>query len=158
MASCCCTSKENSAQWFSTVARDVLRACSDNSKTCSAKIGVTSHAPRLLMDSLIDGTLPSACASKLEWLTQHTAADYNSFMAASQFAHVLMGPFWHRVGRCSPSDVKELNFFHAKRRAASAATAALMVPPKYNLGLATLIGVNEVRADTRGRACSIVCV
>lgn len=39
---------------------------------------MTAHAPRLLMDALVDGTLP--CATHLEWLSQHTAADYNSFM------------------------------------------------------------------------------
>lgn len=65
---------------------------------------------------------------------------HNYYKAASQFAHVLMGPFWDRVGRCSASDVQQLTFFHDKRVAALDAFAKLMTPPKYNLGLATIIG------------------
>jgi hypothetical protein len=58
------------------------------------------------------------------------------------------GPFWARINRCTEADVTQLNFFHAKRVAALDSFAKSMVPPKYNLGLATIIGTNEVYVDS----------
>ena len=130
---------ENNAAWTSRVAEDVLDACAAASPTCRRRLGEPAHTPRLVMDAIVDGTLP--CLAKLPWLTQQRAAAYTAFMAASQFAHVLMGPFWDRLSRCSASDVDQLNFFDAYRQALEPSGP---IPPAYNYGLSLLIGTSEL--------------
>jgi len=131
---------EDNAAWASTVAQDVLRVCAGHSATCERRLGAVAHTPRFLMDAIIDGTLP--CLAELPWLTQHRAALYTNFMTASQYAHILMGPFWARVERCSASDVEQLNFFNTQRQALEPSAPK---PPFYSYGLSIIIGASEVR-------------
>jgi len=133
---------EDNAAWVSTVAQDVLRVCADHSATCERRLGTAAHMPLYLMDAIIDGTLP--CLAELPWLTQHRAALYTNFMTASQYAHILMGPFWARVERCSTSDVEQLNFFNTQRQALEPSAPK---PPFYSYGLSIIIGASEVRTD-----------
>jgi hypothetical protein len=75
------------------------------------------HIPKLVMDSIIDGTLP--CLANLSWLSardgQFWAASYNNYCtggATLSTAHLCLAPFWYRLHRCSSTDITQLNFFH----------------------------------------------
>jgi pimeloyl-ACP methyl ester carboxylesterase len=129
---------ENNAPWVSVVGRDILKECATYSAACSAHLGSIGHLPRFIMDSIIDGTLP--CLAKLPWLNQHMAAYYNSFLTLNGPAHVLHGPFWWRLYRCSASDVDQLNVFHAYKTAHDVLPSA----PDYSYGVAAVIGSSEV--------------
>jgi hypothetical protein len=122
---------EDNGAWAERVSHDVLAACVAGSSVCAAALGPEAHAPRLAMDAIIDGTLP--CATKLPWLSQWTAAAYTLHLTAFEPAHILLAPFWASVIRCSPDDIKQLNFFNEARRAAEPTGAA---PPFYMCVLA----------------------
>lgn len=143
---------ENNAQWVSRVAMSNLRFCGQFSSFCANKTGLMGQVPRLVMDSVVDGTLP--CLKKLPWLNQRVAAAYSSFMTLNQTAHVLMAPFWFRLYRCSDSDVTQLNVFHARmadqqslaigRRNSKSISSNGTLFYEYALGLAVNIGASEV--------------
>merc|ERR1712185_434472 len=99
----------------------------------------TAHAAAFLMDAVVDGSLP--CLSELPWLTPYRAAAYNLAMIQGP-QHVVLAPFWARVGRCGASDVEQLNFFHAAQEAAAAQGGP--APPLYTYGAAVAIGASEV--------------
>ena len=130
---------ERDPEWKSRVAQDVLRACAALSATCSASVdGPTAQAAGFLMDAVVDGSLP--CLAELPWLTPYRAAAYNLAMIQGP-QHVVLAPFWARVGRCSASDVEQLNFFHATQEAQSGSGPAA---PLYTYGAAVAIGASEV--------------
>lgn len=72
-------------------------------------------------------------------------------MTAYQPAHVLLGPFWARVARCSDSDVEQLNYFDAAQKHG---LQPGQVPPVYNYGLAIIIGTSELYSFAGDRALS----
>lgn len=144
---------ENNAEWVSRVSMDILRFCGQLSPLCANKTGLMGQIPRLVMDSVVDRTLP--CLERLPWLSQRVAATYSSFMTLNQTAHVLMAPFWFRLYRCTDSDVSQLNTFHVRmtgrrrgRREVSVANDAndTSATPfvEYAIGLAVNIGASEV--------------
>jgi pimeloyl-ACP methyl ester carboxylesterase len=134
---------ENNAQWVSRVSMDILRLCGQISSTCAAKTGVMGQIPRLVMDSIVDGTLP--CLAKLPWLNQRVAASYSSFMTLNQTAHVLLGPFWYRLYRCSESDIAQLTTFHSgMQQRHRRDTGAVPEFREYANGLAINIAASEV--------------
>lgn len=135
---------ENNAAWVSIVARDVLHECARLSAACSTHLGDLGQLPFLVMDSIIDGTLP--CLAKLPWLTQHVASIYAAFMTLNGPGHVLQGPFWWRLYRCSASDVAQLNTFHAYKTATDAAPS----PELYSYALSIIIGSSEVYSFAGG--------
>lgn len=104
---------ENNAVWNTHVTQNVIDLCVSNSSVCANYLGVVGHIPRLVMDQIVDGTLP--CLSKVPWLNtksgQHWVAIYTNFMTASRYAQVLLGPFYYRLYRCSDSDVQQLIYF-----------------------------------------------
>jgi hypothetical protein len=108
------------------------------SPTCASVIDERGHGPMLLFEAVVDGTLP--CLAQLPWLTPYTAAFYNMGLLQGD-SHVALGPFWARAGRCSASDVEQLNFFRAAKEAAQPSGQA---PPFYTYGLAVTIGASEV--------------
>ena len=83
------------------MAQDVLRDCVELSPTCAARMDRAGHAAAFLMDAVTDGSLP--CLAQLPWMTPYRAALCNLAMLQGP-QHVVLGPFWARVGRCSPSD------------------------------------------------------
>jgi hypothetical protein len=118
--------------------KDVLRDCVTLSPTCAAVLDERGHGPKLLMEAVVDGTLP--CLEQLPWLTPYQAAFYNMQLLQGD-SHVALGPFWARAGRCSASDVEQLNFFNAAKEAAQPSGQA---PPFYTYGLSVTIGASEV--------------
>ena len=137
---------ENNAPWVSQVAMDVAAVCAQHSPTCAAALGANGHLPRLVMDAIIDGTLP--CLQQLPWLSQESVSHLANFLTGNQSAHVLAGPFWARLKRCSASDVAQLNVFYARRQQMNAPPPP---PPPgapratdYAFGMAINIGASEV--------------
>ena len=57
---------EHNGEWTSQVAQDVAHECAANSTVCSDRISDMGHIPMLVMDAVIDGTLP--CLRNLSWL------------------------------------------------------------------------------------------
>jgi pimeloyl-ACP methyl ester carboxylesterase len=105
-----------------------------------------AHIPKLVMDAIIDGTLP--CLRNISWLNdtsgQFWASQYaNSCTGGSDRAtsHITEGPFWFRLHRCSASDIEQLNFFNNYEQA-----ILYYSPPAedYSLGAAVNIAVSEV--------------
>eukprot|EP00762_Andalucia_godoyi_P006031 ANDGO_00105.mRNA.1 hypothetical protein PPTG_15474 len=135
---------ENNAEWVSRVSRDVLSDCATHSAACAAHLGTLGLIPRFVMDSIIDGTLP--CLAKLPWLTQHIAATDAAFMTLNGAAHVLQGPFWWRLYRCSDLDVQQLNTFRTYR----SQSASVPVSQEYSYALGTIIGASEVYSFASG--------
>ena len=81
---------------------------------------------------------------QLPWLTPYTAAFYNMGLLQGD-SHVALGPFWARAGRCSASDVEQLNFFRAAKEAAQPSGQAL------GDGGCPAIGIRRVeRPSSRG--------
>lgn len=137
---------ENNAEWTSQVAQDVAYGCVSNSSVCSDRMSVMAHIPKLVMDSIIDGTLP--CLKKLAWLNatdgQFWTSVYNNYCtggASLATAHICLAPFWFRLHRCSASDVTQLNFFHNYQQ-------GVQFNPQnwldYAFGLALNIGSSEL--------------
>ncbi len=58
--------------------------------------------------------------------------------------HVLLGPFWARVARCSDSDVEQLNFFDDFLGHGLVPSGSNQKPPEYNYGMAIILGVSEL--------------
>jgi len=106
------------SEWASQVAQDVAFGCVSNSSVCSSRLSVMGHIPKLVMDSIIDGTLP--CLRNLTWLSakdgQFWTSIYNNYCtggATRATAHLCLAPFWYRLHRCSSTDITQLNFFQA---------------------------------------------
>ena len=104
------------------------------------------HIPKLVMDSIIDGTLP--CLRNLTWLSatdgQFWTAVYNNYCtggATRATAHLCLAPFWYRLHRCSASDVVQLNFFRAYQQTVQFAPVNWLF---YSLGVAVTIGSSEL--------------
>lgn len=131
---------ENSAVWCSQVSQDLLNLCATESSVCEGYIGSPAHLPRLVMDAIIDGTLP--CIQKVPWLSASTgqirAATYTNHLTSIE---ALLAPFWLRLYRCSDSDVTELIQFDSVRQAEIGATSD---PIDFSFGLGTNIMVNEL--------------
>jgi pimeloyl-ACP methyl ester carboxylesterase len=109
---------ENNAVWNTHVTQDLLSLCVSNSSLCANYLGIVGHIPRLVLDQIVDQTLP--CLSKIPWLNtpsgQHWIAIYSNSMTASRTAQSLLGPFYYRLYRCSDSDVAQLiNFDQVKQ-------------------------------------------
>lgn len=138
---------EDSTHWNSLVADNNLIACSKFSATCRAHLGEWGQIPRIVMDSIIDGTLP--CLRKLPWLTQQRAANLNADfqLGGVNNNYILNGPFWWRLYRCSDSDVAQVTFYNAYKEA----TQPDMFPPPsaYSYGVAIIVGANEVYSNSR---------
>ena len=70
------------------------------------------------MITISDGTLP--CLQKIPWLAEeggiHFLSEYGFFMTATKDAHILLGPFYFRLYRCSASDVEQINYFYKKKQ------------------------------------------
>lgn len=130
---------ENNGEWVSHVHQDLLSTCSRTSQFCAQRIGRMAHEPRLVMDSIVDGTLP--CLSELSWLNQSAASRHAGHLIASLDAHVLAAPYWHRLARCSPSDVQQLDVFAASRREADSAQEPVDV---WAWGLGSIIVMSEL--------------
>eukprot|EP00048_Salpingoeca_helianthica_P020113 m.4878 g.4878 ORF g.4878 m.4878 type:complete len:578 (-) comp4409_c1_seq1:33-1766(-) len=145
---------ENNAPWVERVSQDILNLCAQHSAACAEHLGVMGHIPRLVMDAIIDGSLP--CLRRLPWLSQHIAAIHSSYMTLDGAAHVLLGPYWWRLYRCSASDVDQLNAFYAYRAVHNVA------PPTsdYSYSLASIIGSSELYTinpnDTQTYAAQVV--
>ena len=111
---------EFNAIWNSHVSQDLISLCVRESSVCSEAFDSMGHYPRLIMDQLIDGSLK--CLDKLPWLREengvHLVRTYNNYLTASKDAQVLMGPFWHRMLRCTDEDATQLTTFHNQRVAA----------------------------------------
>lgn len=111
---------EFNALWNSQVSQDLIGLCVRESSVCQEAFDSMGHYPRLIMDQLIDGSL--ACLDKLPWLREedgvHLVRTYNNYLTASKDAQVLMGPFWHRMLRCTDADAAQLTTFHNQRVAA----------------------------------------
>lgn len=142
---------ENNAEWASQTAQDVAFGCVSNSSVCSDRLAVMGHIPKLVMDSIIDGTLP--CLSKIGWLNatdgQFWASVYNNYCTGGptrDTAHLCLAPFWFRLHRCLDSDVEQLNFFHAYQQGIQFAP---IDPLSYSLGLAINIGASELYSFAR---------
>lgn len=135
---------ENNAEWVSRVSMSILRLCGQISPLCANRTGLMGQIPRLVMDAVLDGTLP--CLKKLPWLNQRVAATYSSFMTLNQTAHALIAPFWYRLYRCSDSDAAQLNVFHGQMRAQRTRRqdANSTVFSEYSVGLAVNIGASEL--------------
>lgn len=129
--------------WWSEVAQDLITLCTELSSTCNEKLAENGHLPRLVMDAILDGTLP--CLQQLPWLNSDEghflARSYSSYMVGYQDAHPLMAPFWYRMYRCSPSDVQQLNHFHKYRAPSFWSSPSNSV---FSFGLAHNIGCSEV--------------
>jgi pimeloyl-ACP methyl ester carboxylesterase len=129
---------ENNAVWLSEVAMDLFSLCARTSSYCASRIGVAEgHLPRLVMDAIVDGTLP--CLKQLPWLNQHRASVLAAGLTLSSATHSLAAPFWYRLYRCSPSDVVQLNYFNAFKESTDQAPQ----PPQYSYGLSVIISSNE---------------
>ena len=130
---------ENNAEWVSHVAQDVIEVCKDSSVSCLKHMGIVPHSPRLLMDDIIDGTLP--CMAKLKWVSQLVVSSIMQQMLTSPNGRVAMGPFWWRLHRCSASDVEQLDFYYRTHW-------RWEVPPPnpadYSLGLAMAVATSEL--------------
>ena len=103
------------------------------------------HIPKLVMDSIVDGTLP--CLRNLTWLRasdgQFWASIYCNWCTSQGegsrvLSHVCLSPFWYRL---YASDVTQLNFFNAYQQVALFQPVS---PLDYSLGVATTIGVSEL--------------
>lgn len=137
---------ENNAEWASQVAQDVAYGCAVNSSVCSDRISVMAHIPKLVMDSIIDGTLP--CLKNLIWLSapdgQFWVSIYNNYCtggATRDTAHLCLAPFWYRLHRCSASDITQLNFFHEYQQGVQFTPFDWL---DYSVGVATSIGASEL--------------
>ncbi len=108
---------ENNARMQSMVSFDSLRMCAKESSVCAAHLGEMAHIPQMTKDAIVDGTLP--CLEQLPWLAakngNYLSSLYNNFLNPTR-TKALLGPFWHRLYRCSESDVTQLNFFHKARQ------------------------------------------
>ena len=142
---------ENTGFWASQVAEDILSSCTHQSQLCSQYLGAMGHLPKLVLDSIVDGTLP--CLSQIAWLNsssgQHWTSTFSFTLSASDPFHPFLGPFWFRLYRCSPSDVEQLNHFYQVRMAVEFAAQS---PLDYSYGLAVTIGTSEVYSLAGPRA------
>ena len=138
----------NSTEWASQIAQDVAYGCASNSSVCSDRISAMGHIPKLVMDSIVDGTLP--CLRNLTWLSasdgQYWASIYCNWCTSQGggsrvLSHVCLSPFWYRLYRCSASDVTQLNFFNAYQQVALNQPVSAL---EYSLGVAITIGVSEL--------------
>jgi hypothetical protein len=80
-------------------------------------LGEKGHIVAMTKQAIIDGTLP--CQKKLPWLTtdngNYLTSIYNNLFDSHDYI-ALRGPFWHRLYRCSDSDVEQLNYFHSTQQ------------------------------------------
>lgn len=140
---------ENNAEWVSRVGDDVTFSCVTNSSVCRERMSVMGHIPRLVMDAIIDGTLP--CIKNLTWLQpenlgQFWVAQYaNSITGGGSLdtAHTAFNPFWYRLHRCSASDIQQLNLFNARQQIANGPSSAPQ-PDEYSFGAAVNIAASKV--------------
>lgn len=130
---------ENNGEWVSHVHQDLLNTCSQTSAYCAHRLGGPAHMPRLVMDSITDGTLP--CLAKLGWLNQSAASRHAGYLTASFDAHVLAGPYWQRLSRCSPTDVEQLDRFAELRQVVDSAQAPV---DEWAWGLGAIIVMSEL--------------
>lgn len=144
-------SLENNAMWASQVAEDIADLCVAQSSVCREHLGDEAHLPKLVLDAVVDGTLP--CLSKLSWLnethSQHLLANYNNFLASGGGKRYLLGPFWYRLYRCSDSDADQLTTFHSVRQSKA---YPYQSPLDYSMGLAINIGTNELYSYAGSKA------
>ena len=142
---------ENTAAWATQASQDILGKCASQSPACAGYLGAMGHLPKLVLDAVVDGTLP--CLAELPWLSeaggQHWTAVFSFTLSASNAVHPLLAPFWYRLYRCSPSDVAQLDHFYRARMAGEYAPQS---PLDYSYGLAVNIGASEVYSLAGPRA------
>jgi pimeloyl-ACP methyl ester carboxylesterase len=133
---------ENSAPMNSLVSQNVINLCVQNSSVCAQFLGEMGDLPQLVMQSVIDRTLP--CLKYLPWLNatdgHYWTAIFTNFMTATRTAQPLLGPFWYRLYRCSASDVTQLNKFYS----VSASTSNDMDVLDFSYGLGMNIAISEL--------------
>jgi len=141
---------ENNAEWVSKVAQDVAYGCASGSSVCENRLSRMAHIPQLVMDSIIDTTLP--CVQNVTWLDgggqgngQFWTSIYNNYVAGGAndraTAHIALGPMWFRLHRCNASDIEQLEYFNQVMQ------VKVNYPVQwedYSLGAAINIAVNEL--------------
>jgi hypothetical protein len=139
-------SLENNAEWASQVAQDVIYGCVTNSSVCKGSLSEMGHIPKLVMDGIIDQTLP--CVQELTWLQgnegQFWASVFSNFCTGGDVratAHLCLGPMWYRLHRCSESDIEQLNFFNEYQQVIQNGEVS---PLLYSMGVAIVIGSSEL--------------
>lgn len=131
---------ENGAKWSGKVLQDVLNTCSQQSPTCQVYNDVMAHAPDMLMDSIIDGTLP--CLQKLPWLNQFVMANINmNLLQGGLLGIAALSPFWYRLWHCSDSDVEQLTHYYQTQYHTEGAPPT---PADYSTGVALNIAASEL--------------
>lgn len=134
---------ENNAEWCSEVTANVAYGCASDSSVCTSSIGEMGHLPRLVMDAIIDGTLP--CLQKLPWLNTEAGAFwvrvYANYFTAGTTVKSGLAPFWYRLYRCSPTDIEQLNYFNNYRQANEYYSQNQLI---LSYGLAIIIGASEI--------------
>lgn len=134
---------EESGAYNGVVAGDNLRVCGQASAACQMHLGALGHIPRLVMDAIVDGSLP--CLKNLTWLTHQRAANLNGgFMYGGDMTDgggfILQPAFWWRLYRCSDSDVQQLTAFNNYKLATAGTSSATFF--SYSLGM--LVAANEL--------------
>lgn len=104
---------ENYAYMNSMVTRDGMNMCVQESEICRTYLGEMGHIPYMTKDAIADGSLP--CLDKLPWL----AAEGGNFWAGKLSSEMnapankaMLGPFWHRLFRCTDEDAEQVNNFY----------------------------------------------
>jgi pimeloyl-ACP methyl ester carboxylesterase len=98
---------EDYGAWVERITFDLLKLCATSSSFCADKLDITGQMPGVWMADIIAKQLP--CLQRLSWLNQTTAAQFTALLMTSESMRVLIAPFWARLGRCSNSDVAQLN-------------------------------------------------
>jgi hypothetical protein len=98
----------------------------------------------MVKDAIVDRSLP--CMSKLAWLQEGNGnfitSLFNNFMNPND-KKALLGPFWHRLYRCSDSDVEQLNHFYNTRMADMMQMGEVNLL-EYSPGYAANVGSSEL--------------
>jgi pimeloyl-ACP methyl ester carboxylesterase len=135
---------ENNAEMQSMQALDGIKLCIEESSVCRMHLGELGHIPKMTKDAIVDGSLP--CIQKLPWLQQengnYMTSLYNNFFNPT-YNKAMLGPFWHRLYRCTDSDAEQLNHFNDVRLA-EMMTQGGTPDPSYNRGYATNVGAADV--------------
>ena len=131
---------ENGAAREDDVVQDVLNVCTQVSATCMKYLDTMAQSPRLLMDSIIDGTLP--CLANLPWLNQFSmSVIVDTLVKGGPDGFAALGPFWWRLNRCSESDVIQLNNYYETQYHTDGPSPE---PADYSVAIALIVGSSEL--------------
>jgi pimeloyl-ACP methyl ester carboxylesterase len=128
---------EFNARQQTMVTLDSIRMCVIESAVCKSFLGEMGHIPQMVKDAIVDGSLK--CLSKLPWLAAEDGnfltSLYNNFMNPNT-RKAMLGPFWHRLYRCSDSDAEQLTNFHTVRQQ-ELSTGGVVDPLRHSMGYGT---------------------